>query len=157
MLLVLDHSVQFSCSVMSDCLRPHEPQHARPPCPSPTPRVHPKQCPLSWWCHPTISFSVIPFSSCPQSFPTSGSLSKTKKKKNRGRREPNLAWIREVWGMLKCLEPWLTWFTASLIYKCRWDLQNCVLWIFLSICISKMHSIFSAVLIARADYKFYNP
>ena len=59
---------------MSDSLRPHEPQHARPPCPSPTARVHPNPCPLCQWCHPTISFSVIPFSSCPQSFPTSGSF-----------------------------------------------------------------------------------
>ena len=67
-------SVQFSHSVMSDSLQPHEPQHARPPCPSPTPRVHPNPCPLSWWCHPTIISSVIPFSSCPQSFPASGSF-----------------------------------------------------------------------------------
>ena len=67
--------VQFSLvSVMSDSLRPHEPQHARPPWPSPTPKVHPNPCPLSWWCHPTISSSVIPFSSCPQSFPASGSF-----------------------------------------------------------------------------------
>ena len=66
--------VQFSHLVTSSSLRPHEPQHARPPCPSPTPRVHPNPCPLSWWCHPTISSSVIPFSSCPQSFPASGSF-----------------------------------------------------------------------------------
>ena len=65
---------QFSCSVMSDSLQPNEPQHARPPCPSPTPKVHPNPCPLSQWCHPTISSSVIPFSSCPQSFPASGSF-----------------------------------------------------------------------------------
>ena len=65
-------SVQFSHSVVSDSLLPHELQHARPPCPSPTPRVYPNSCPLSRWCHPTISSSVIPFSSCPQSFPTSG-------------------------------------------------------------------------------------
>ena len=65
---------QFSCSVMSDSLRPHEPQHARSPCPSPTPRVHQNPCPLSWWCHPTISSSVIPFFSCPKSFPASGSF-----------------------------------------------------------------------------------
>ena len=64
--------LQFSRSVMSDSLRPHGPQHARPPCPSPTPGVHPNPCPLSQWCHPTISSSVIPFSSCLQSFPTSG-------------------------------------------------------------------------------------
>ena len=67
-------SVQFSCSVVPDSLQPHEPQHARPPCPSPTPRVYPNSCPLSWWCHPTISFSVVPFSSCLQSFPASGSF-----------------------------------------------------------------------------------
>ena len=58
---------------MSDSLQSHEPQHARPPCPSPTPRVYPNSCPLSWWCHPTISSSVVPFS-CPQSFPASGSF-----------------------------------------------------------------------------------
>ena len=67
-------SVQFSGSVMSDSLWPHEQQHARPPCPSPAFRVYPNSCPLSQWCHPTISSSVIPFSSCPQSFPTSGSF-----------------------------------------------------------------------------------
>ena len=59
-------SVQFSRSVTSYSLRSHESQHARPPCPSPTPRVHPNSCPLSQWCHPAISSSVIPFSSCPQ-------------------------------------------------------------------------------------------
>ena len=67
-------SVQFSHSVMSDSLRPHELQHARPPCPSPTPGVYPNSYPLSWWCHPTISSSVVPFSSCLQFFPTSGSF-----------------------------------------------------------------------------------
>ena len=67
-------SVQFSRSVMSNSLQPHEPQHARPPCPSPTPGVHPNPCPSSRWCHPTISSSVIPFSSCPQSFPASESF-----------------------------------------------------------------------------------
>ena len=67
-------SVQFSCSVMSDSLQPHGLQHARPPCPSPTPGVYPDSCPLSWWCHLTISSPVIPFSSCLQSFPTSGSF-----------------------------------------------------------------------------------
>ena len=67
-------SVQFNHSVMSDSLGPHEPQHSRLPCPSPTPRVHPNPCPLSWWCHPTISSSVVPFSSCPQSLPASGSF-----------------------------------------------------------------------------------
>ena len=67
-------SVQFSCSVVSNSLQPHGLQHVRPPCPSPTPRVYSKSCPLSRWCHPTISSSVIPFSSCLQSFPTSGSF-----------------------------------------------------------------------------------
>ena len=67
-------SVQFSRSVMSDSLQTHGLQHARPPCPSPTPKVHTNPCPLSWWCHPTISSSGIPFSSSPQSFPASGSL-----------------------------------------------------------------------------------
>ena len=67
-------SVQFSCSIMSDSLWLHELQHARPPCPSPTPGVYPNPCPLSQWCHPTISSSVVPFSSCPQSFLTSGSF-----------------------------------------------------------------------------------
>ena len=69
---------QFS-SVAQMCptLRPHEPQHARPPCPLPTPGVHPNPCPLSWWCHPTLSSSVVPFSYSPQSFPASGSFQKS--------------------------------------------------------------------------------
>ena len=65
------HSVQFSRSVVSDSLRPHESQHARPPCPSPTPGVHSNSHPSSQWCHPAISSSVVPFSSCPQSLPAS--------------------------------------------------------------------------------------
>ena len=67
-------SVQFSRSVVSDSLRPHELQHVRLPCPSPTPRVHSNSCPSSRWCHPAISSSVVPFSSCPQSLPASESL-----------------------------------------------------------------------------------
>ena len=67
-------SVHFSHSVVSNSSQPHESQHTRPPCPSPTPRVYPNPCPLSRWYHPTISSSVIPFSSCPQSLPTSGSF-----------------------------------------------------------------------------------
>ena len=66
--------MQFSRSVVSDYLRPRESQHARPPCPSPTPRAYSNSGPLSWWCHATISSSIIPFSSCPQSFPASGSF-----------------------------------------------------------------------------------
>ena len=69
------YSVQFSDSVVSNSLRPHEPQHTRPPCPSPTLGVYSNPCPSSRWCRPTISSSVIPFSSCPQSFPASGSFS----------------------------------------------------------------------------------
>ena len=73
-LLGLLSSVQFNRSVVSDSLRPHRLQHARPPCPSPTPRACSNPCPSSQWCHPTISSSVIPFSSCLQSFPESGSF-----------------------------------------------------------------------------------
>ena len=69
---LVSQSVQ--CSVVSDSLQPHGLQHARPPCPSPTPRVYPKSCPSSRWCHPTISSSVVPFSFYLQSFPTSGSF-----------------------------------------------------------------------------------
>ena len=67
-------SVQFSRSAVSDSLWPHESQHARPPCPSPTPGVHPDSYPSSQWCHPAISSSVVPFSSCPQSLPASESF-----------------------------------------------------------------------------------
>ena len=66
--------VQFSCSVVFDSLGPHELQHARSPCPSPTPGVHPDSCPSTWWCHAAISSSVVPFSSCPQSLPASESF-----------------------------------------------------------------------------------
>ena len=65
---------QFSRSVMPNSLQPDESQHPRPPCPSPTPGVHSNSCPSSRWCHPAISSSVIPFSSCPQSLPASGSF-----------------------------------------------------------------------------------
>ena len=67
-------SVQFSCSAVSDSLRPHELQHARPPCPSPKPGVHSNSCPSSRWWHPVISSSVVPFSFCPQSLPASESF-----------------------------------------------------------------------------------
>jgi len=68
------YSLQFSRSVVSDSLQPHESQHTRPPCPSPAPGVHSNSCPLSQWCHPAISSSVVPFSSCPQSLPASESF-----------------------------------------------------------------------------------
>jgi len=66
--------IQFSCSFVFDSLWPRGLQHTRPPCPSPTPGVYPNPCPSSLWCHPAISSSVVPFSSCPQSFPASGSF-----------------------------------------------------------------------------------
>ena len=69
-----NQSVQFSHSVVSNSLQPHGLQRTRPPCPSPTPGVYTNSCPLSWWCHPTISSSVLPFSSCHQSFPASRSF-----------------------------------------------------------------------------------
>ena len=71
---LFSNSVQFNRSVVSNSLQSHEPQHTRPHCASPTPRVQPNPRPLSRWCHPTISTSVVPFSSCPQSFPASGSF-----------------------------------------------------------------------------------
>ena len=74
---ILFSSVQFSRSVVSDSLRPHESQHTRPPCPSPTPGVHPDSRPSSQWCQPAISSSVVPFSSCPQSLPASESFPKS--------------------------------------------------------------------------------
>ena len=70
-------SIQFSRSVVFNSLQSHELQHARPPCPSPTPGVHPDSCPSSQWCHPAISSSVVPFSSCPQSLPASESFPKS--------------------------------------------------------------------------------
>ena len=86
-------SVQFSRSVVSDFLRPHELQHARPPCLPPTPRVHPNPCPLRSWCHPTISSSAAPFSFCPQSLPASGSFQMS---------------LRRVWRLFKKLKiEWL--------------------------------------------------
>ena len=71
---MLMDSAQFSRSVVSNCLWPHELQHTRPPCPSPTPWDHSNSCPSSRWCHPAISSSVIPFSFCPQSLPASASF-----------------------------------------------------------------------------------
>ena len=67
-------SVQFSHSIVSNSLQPHELQHTRPPCPSPTPEVYSNSCPLGWWCHPMVLSSVIPFCSCPHSLPASGSF-----------------------------------------------------------------------------------
>ena len=74
LVLISHFGIQISCSVVSHSLRPHESQHARPPCPSPSPRVHSNSRPLSQWCHPAISSSVVPFSSFPQSLPASESF-----------------------------------------------------------------------------------
>ena len=74
LIIIIINSVQFTRSVVPDSLLLHEPQHNKPPCLSPIPGVHPNPCPLSRWCHPTISSCVVPFSSCPQSFPASGSF-----------------------------------------------------------------------------------
>ena len=89
--------IQFSCSVVSDSLRPHESQHTRPPCPSPTPGVYSNSCPWSPWCHPIISSSVVPFSSCPQSLPTSGSFPMSQL----------FAWggQRKYWSFSFCISP----------------------------------------------------
>ena len=74
---IISCSVQFNRLVVSDSLQPHRLQHARLPSPSPTPGNCSNSCPLSWWCHPTISSSVVPFSSCLQSFPASGSFARS--------------------------------------------------------------------------------
>ena len=79
-------SVQFSCSVMSNSLKLHGPQHARLPCPSPTPGAYSNLCSLSRWCHPTISSSVVPFSFCPQSFPALGSFQMSQRFASGGQR-----------------------------------------------------------------------
>ena len=84
-------SVQFTPSVLSDSLQPHELQHARPPCPSPTPGVHPNSCASSWWCNPAVSSSVGPFSSCPQSLPASESFP--------------MSWLFEQGGQLLEFQP----------------------------------------------------
>ena len=101
-------SVQFSCSVVSNSLRPHEPKHARPPCPSPTPGVHPNPCPLSWWCHPTILSSIVPFSSCPQSFPASGSF----------QHQGLFKWVSSSHQVAKILEFQLQYQS----FQCKWHL-----------------------------------
>ena len=94
-------SVQFNHSAVSDSLQPHESQHARSPCPSPIAGVYPNPCPLSRWCHPTISSSVVSFSSCPQSFPASGSFPRNPLFKSGGQvlrasASMNIQWIFRV-------------------------------------------------------------
>ena len=92
-------SVQFSCSVVSDSLPPHELQHARPPCPSPTPGAHSDSRPSSQWCHPAISSSVVPFSSCPQSLPASESYRGLKE-------EPLMFVLFSFWASRRYSEFW---------------------------------------------------
>ena len=90
-------SVQFIHSVVSNSLRPHESQHARPPCPSPTPRVHSDSRPSSQWCHPAVSSSVVPFSSCPQSLPASVFSSESTLRVRWPIGHHNLFWGGMVW------------------------------------------------------------
>ena len=104
---------------MSDSLRPHEPQHTRPPCPSPTPGVYPNPRPLSQWCHPTISSSIVLFSSCPQSFPASGSFQMGQLFASGGQNIGALASTSVKLGLLKCS-----------LYSVKWTMTMCsFLWI----------------------------
>ena len=114
------YSVQFSCSVVSDSLWPHELQHARPPCPSPIPKVHPNPCPLSRWCHPTISSSVVPFSSCPQFLPASGSFPMSQLFEWGGQ---SIGVSALPWVLLMNTQDWspLEW-TGWISFSCHWDL-----------------------------------
>jgi len=126
------NSVQFSRPVVSDSLQPQGLQHARPPCPSPTPRVYPNSCPLSRWCHPTISSSVVCFSSCPQSFPASGSFQMSRVFSNESAlcirwpkywsfsfnispssEHPGLISFRMDWLALPTQWTWVWWWTGS--------------------------------------------
>ena len=114
------YSVQFSCSVVSYSLWPHELQHARPPCPSPIPKVHPNPCPLSRWCHPTISSSVVPFSSCPQFLPASGSFPMSQLFAWGGQ---SIGVSALPWVLLMNTQDWspLEW-TGWISFSCHWDL-----------------------------------
>ena len=116
-------SVQFSHSVVSNTLRPHELQHAMP-CPTPTPRAHPNSCPLSWWCHPTISSSGVPFSSSLQSFPASGLFQMRKFRLPSTqphllpRRSPLLAiYLYPSFMIFEniCKSFWVTWISVSIV------------------------------------------
>ena len=103
-------SVQFSHSVVSDSLRPHGLQHARLPCPSPTPRAYSNSCPLSQWCHPTISSSVVPFSFCLQSFPASGSFQMSQFFESKLQlQHQSFQWIIQDWFPLG----WIGWISLQ--------------------------------------------
>ena len=97
-------SVQFSRSVMSDSLRPYGPQHSRPSCPSPTSKIYSNLCPLNQWCHPTISSSVIPFSSCLQIFPASGSFPMSHFLASRGQ---SIGVSASTWVLPMNIQDWL--------------------------------------------------
>ena len=108
-MLIQFSSVQFSRSVVSDSLRPHELQHARPPCPSPTPGVHSDSRPLSQWCHPAISSSVIPFFSCPQSLPASESFPMSQLEKTFTSALLTTPMALTVWITTNCGKFWKRW------------------------------------------------
>ena len=114
---------QFSLSVVSDSLWLHEAQHTRPPCPSPTRRVHPNSCPLSCWCHITISSSVVPFSSCPQYFSASGSLPMSQRFASGGQKywgfSFNISLSYEHSGLISFRTDWLDLFAVQGILKSR--------------------------------------
>ena len=105
--MYLLQSVQFSRSVVSDSLLPHESQHARPPCLSPTPGVHSDSCPSSQWCHPAISSSVVPFFSCPQSIPSSESFPMSQFFTSGGHMSFSLSPSNEYSGLISF---WIDWF-----------------------------------------------
>ena len=119
--IIITLSVQFSCSVVSESLQPHELQHTRSPCPSPTVRVYPNPCPLSWWCHPTTSSSVVPFSSCPQSFPASGSFQMSQLFASRGQSigsfSFNISPSNEHSGLISFRMEWLHLLAVQRILK----------------------------------------
>ena len=112
--------IQFSCSVMSDSSRPHGPQHTRPTCPSPTPGVNSNSSPLSRWCHPTISSSVIPFSSCLQPFPESGSFQMSQLFASSGQSigsfSFNISHSREHSGLISLRMDWLDLLAVPLLH-----------------------------------------
>ena len=106
LMLMMQTSVQFSHSVVSDSLRPHGLQHARPPCPSPTTGAHPNPFALSWWCHPNISSSVVTFSSHPQSFPASESFQMSQLFTSGGQNIEQIPGDSEGQRSLACCSPW---------------------------------------------------
>ena len=106
-------SVQFSCSVAHNSLQPPGQQHARFPCPSPTPRTCSNSCALNWWCHPTISSSIVPFSSCLQSFPASGSFLMSQFCTSDGQSIGASASVLPISIRTDFLQNWLVWSPCS--------------------------------------------